>query len=94
MAALPEFCLAALVLMSLVLPLYAAARLRPIPAVRRPYLAAVWAGQTVIAAAALLITATNADPVVCVGVGGAGCALGGLVFRGQCLRPGTITGRG
>jgi hypothetical protein len=90
MAALPDFCLAALVLLSLPLPLYAAARLRPIPPARRPHLGAVWAGQAGLAAAGLLVIAGGAYPVASVAAGAAGCVLGGWVFRGQCPPPENI----
>lgn len=90
MAVLPDFCLAALVFLSLGLPLYAAAKLRPIPPARRPHLGAVWAGQAGLAAAGLLVIAGGADPVACVAGGAAGCVLGGWMFRGQCLAPRTV----
>jgi hypothetical protein len=90
MPALPEFCLAALVLLSLALPLYVAAKLRHGRPARRPRLGAVWAAQASLAAAGLMVIAGEADPVACVAVGAAGCVIAGWVLRSQSLLPRTV----
>jgi hypothetical protein len=81
MEPLHMFCLAGVVLLSLVLPLYAGSVRDRTGA--RPRFVAVWAGQTCLAAAGLLIVAAPALSGVGLALGVVSCVVWGRVFHDQ-----------
>lgn len=70
MEPLNVFCLAALVFLSLPLPLFASAAIGACPSARRSLAPWLWGNSFVLSAAGVLIVATPLPPWVAVAIGG------------------------
>ena len=76
------FCLAAIVFLSLPLPLFLSSTLGVCPSLRRPLVPWVWANVIVGSACGLLIIATPFEPFIAVGAASAAFILCGMqMFR-------------
>lgn len=78
MEPLNTFCLAALVFLSLPLPLFASAALGPCPGARRSLLPWAWGNSFALAAAGLLIIATPLPPWTAFALGGTSFVVCGM----------------